>query len=117
MRDRVAGFVDVVDGGRLHYEMAGAGPVVTFLHPGLWDARTWDPQFEPWSERFRLLRYDQRGYGRSSRPEGTPYSHVRDLVALLDHLGIQRTAPSTPRPSTRGSAAVGCSWRRRWRIC
>ncbi len=92
MRDRVAGFVDVVDGGRLHYEMAGAGPVVTFLHPGLWDARTWDPQFEPWSERFRLLRYDQRGYGRSSRPEGTPYSHVRDLVALLDHLGIQRTA-------------------------
>jgi pimeloyl-ACP methyl ester carboxylesterase len=92
MRDRVAGFVDLPHGGRLYYELAGGGPCVTLLHPGLWDHRTWDPQFEPWSERFRVLRYDQRGYGRSSRPDGTAYSHVRDLFALLDHLGIERTA-------------------------
>lgn len=92
MPELVDGLVDVPGGGRLHYELAGGGPVVTLLHPGLWDLRTWDPQFEPWSERFRVLRYDQRGYGRSSRPEGSPYSHVRDLLALLDHLGIERTA-------------------------
>lgn len=92
MAERADGFVDVSGGGRLHYEIAGAGPVVTLLHPGLWDMRTWDPQFEPWLERFRVLRYDQRGYGKSSRPDGTSYSHVRDLVALLDHLGIERTA-------------------------
>ncbi|MGZ8581242.1 MAG: alpha/beta fold hydrolase [Actinomycetota bacterium] len=94
MRDRDAGFVELPHGGRLHYEIAGdpASPAVTLLHPGLWDARTWDPHFEPWTERFRALRYDQRGYGTSSRPDGSPYSHVRDLVALLDHLGIERTA-------------------------
>jgi 3-oxoadipate enol-lactonase len=93
MPERDEGVVEVPDGGRLHFEVAGAGPAVTLLHPGLWDARTWDPQFEPWSERFRVLRYDQRGYGRSSRPEpGLPYSHVRDLLALLEHVGIDRTA-------------------------
>lgn len=93
MRDREEGFIDVSGGGRLHYELAGAGPFVTLLHPGLWDGRTWDPQFEPWGGRFRVLRYDQRGYGKSSRPEtGVAYSHVGDLVALLDHLGIRRTA-------------------------
>ena len=91
MRDRDEGFTDV-PGGRLYYEVAGSGPVVTLLHPGLWDARTWDPPFDPWTERFRVLRYDQRGYGRSSRPDGSPYSHVRDLFALLDSLDIARTA-------------------------
>ena len=74
------------------YEIAGEGPVVTLLHPGLWDSRTWDPQFEPWTERFRVLRYDQRGYGRSARPDGTAYSPVGDLLMLLDHVGIERTA-------------------------
>ncbi len=92
MPEREEGFVDVSGDGRLHYEIAGAGPFVTLLHPGLWDMRTWDPQFEPWLERFRVLRYDQRGYGQSSRPTESPYSHVRDLVALLDHLHIDRTA-------------------------
>lgn len=92
MAERDEGFAEVSGGGRLHYEIAGDGPVVTLLHPGLWDMRTWDPQFEPWLERFRMLRYDQRGYGQSSRPDGSSYSHVRDLVALLDHLEVERTA-------------------------
>ena len=92
MDDIEAGVVELPHGGSLYYELAGEGAIVTMLHPGLWDRRTWDPQFESWSERFRVLRYDQRGYGRSSRPDGSPYSHVRDLFALLDHLGIGATA-------------------------
>ena len=78
--------------GGIAYEIAGEGPAVTLLHPGLWDSRTWDPQFEPWAERFRVLRYDQRGYGRSARLDGAAYSPVRDLLALLDHVGVERTA-------------------------
>jgi pimeloyl-ACP methyl ester carboxylesterase len=92
MPERDAGFVGMPDGGRLRYEIAGEGAVVTLLHPGMWDMRTWDPQFEPWSQLFRVLRYDQRGYGKSSRPDGSAYSHVRDLDTLLDRLGIDRTA-------------------------
>jgi 3-oxoadipate enol-lactonase len=73
------------DGGSLHYEIAGEGPTVTLLHPGLWDMRTWDREFLMLPDLgYRVLRYDARGYGRSSRPEpGATYSHVRDLQELL----------------------------------
>ena len=82
-----------IDGGAISWEAAGDGPAVTFLHPGLWDRRTWDAQFASFSETYRVVRYDARGYGRSSRPEpGHPYSHVRDLMAVLDTAGVDRTA-------------------------
>jgi pimeloyl-ACP methyl ester carboxylesterase len=75
----------LADGGSLHFEIAGEGPTVTLLHPGLWDMRTWDREFGTLQDQgYRVLRYDARGYGRSSRPEpGATYSHVRDLAALL----------------------------------
>jgi 3-oxoadipate enol-lactonase len=82
-----------VPGGSLFYEMAGEGPVVTLIHPGLWDSRTWDLQLPALLEAgFRVLRYDVRGYGRSSRLTGEPYSHVRDLTLLLDALDVTRTS-------------------------
>jgi pimeloyl-ACP methyl ester carboxylesterase len=87
-----AGQIEVL-GGRLFYESAGEGEAVVLIHPGLWDSRTWDPQMAPLIEAgYRVIRYDLRGYGRSSRPEAAPYSHVRDLAALLDALGVTRTA-------------------------
>jgi pimeloyl-ACP methyl ester carboxylesterase len=90
-------FVEV-DGGRLFFEVAGDGPAVVLLHPGLWDSRTWDEQFDAFSRRYRVLRYDVRGYGRSSRPEPSrPYSHVADLAAVMDAAGMER------------AALVGCS--------
>jgi pimeloyl-ACP methyl ester carboxylesterase len=86
--------VELPDGGRLMYELAGDGPVVTLLHPGLWDMRTWDREFVSFADAgFRVLRYDARGYGASSRPDpGVPYSHVRDLTALLDAADVTQTA-------------------------
>jgi 3-oxoadipate enol-lactonase len=86
--------LDLSDGASLHYEIAGEGPVVTFIHPGLWDMRTWDREFETFADAgFRVLRYDVRGYGKSSRPEpGATYSHVRDLEALLEANEVAMTA-------------------------
>lgn len=90
------GYVEV-DGGRLHYEVVGDGPAVTLIHPGLWDMRTWDREAEVLAGAgYRAIRYDVRGYGRSSFPEA-PYSDVEDARALLDALGVERTA------------VVGCS--------
>ncbi len=80
-----------VDGGALHVESRGDGPVVVLLHGGATDRRLWDPQFEPWSERFRVVRYDERGFGRS-RSSSTPYGAHDDLAALLDHLDVDRAA-------------------------
>ena len=93
MADVRSGSVDV-PGGSLHYEVAGEGPAVTLIHPGLWDSRTWDPQVPVLVDAaFRVIRYDVRGYGRSSRLTGEPYSHVRDLEALLDDLEVPLTHP------------------------
>jgi 3-oxoadipate enol-lactonase len=52
----------------------------------------WDAQAPGLVERFRLLRYDQRGHGQSEVPNG-PYSIDdlgRDAVALLDELDIEK---------------------------
>ncbi|MGH2635216.1 MAG: alpha/beta fold hydrolase [Actinomycetota bacterium] len=81
------------NGAALEYEAAGEGHAVVFLHPGLWDRRTWDDQFGVFSRTHRVMRYDARGYGRSSRPEpGRVYSHVEDLLAVMDAAGVDRAA-------------------------
>jgi len=54
----------------------------------------WDPQVEALTTRFRLVRYDRRGHGRSPVPPG-PYSIEdlgRDALDLLDDLGIERAS-------------------------
>lgn len=86
--------LDLSDGATLNYEIAGQGPVVTLIHPGLWDMRTWDREFASFADAgFRVLRYDARGYGSSSRPEpGVAYSHMRDLAELLDATDVTQTA-------------------------
>jgi pimeloyl-ACP methyl ester carboxylesterase len=87
-----SGFVEV-DGGRLRYEVDGEGPGVALLHPGLWDMRTWDGQFGVLVDAgYRVLRYDLRGYGASTRPSDEPYSHVRDLIRVLDAVDMRRPA-------------------------
>lgn len=55
------------------------------------DRRLWDGQLPALVERHLVVRYDLRGYGDSPLPGG-PFSHVDDLAALLDHLGIERPA-------------------------
>jgi pimeloyl-ACP methyl ester carboxylesterase len=60
-----------------------------FVHAGIADRRMWDGQVGPFAERYRVIRYDQRGYGRTTAAAG-PHSHLRDLAAVLDHLGVER---------------------------
>lgn len=78
-----------VNGTRLYYDTAGHGPAVVLVHGGLVDSRQWDDQMAPLSKRFRVVRYDLRGYGKSQEPSGA-FSHVEDLRALLDYLKIDR---------------------------
>ena len=81
-----SGFAEV-NGTRLYYESAGAGPAVVLVHGGLVDSRLWDDQMKPLSRRFRVVRYDLRGYGRSAAATES-FSHLEDLRGLLDLLGI-----------------------------
>jgi pimeloyl-ACP methyl ester carboxylesterase len=54
------------------------------------DMRMWDQQIDAFAKSFRVTRYDLRGFGKSSAPNGEPYIHADDLAALLDHLQIER---------------------------
>ncbi len=81
------GFADV-NGTQLYYEMAGSGHPLVFIHGFTLDTRMWDDQFEIFAKRYRVLRYDARGFGKSSLPTTEPYTHPEDLRALMTHLGI-----------------------------
>lgn len=86
--DDVTQFV-TVQGAPLYYEMRGDGAPLLLIHAGVADRRMWDPQWEPLSRDFRVVRFDLRGYGLSTPPDG-PFTYHDDALGLLDHLGIQR---------------------------
>jgi 3-oxoadipate enol-lactonase len=76
-------------GARLAYEVTGAGPPVLLVHGFGLDMRMWDPQVEHLAGRFRVVRYDCRGFGASGPFDPAHgYTHADDLLALLDHLSI-----------------------------
>jgi 3-oxoadipate enol-lactonase len=78
-----------VNGTAIHYDIAGAGFPLVLLHAGICDRRMWDEQMPVLAEHFRVIRYDQRGFGQTAMPLG-PFSHLADLVGLLSALGIER---------------------------
>jgi len=83
------GFVDF-DGARLYYEVAGSGQPLVLGHAGIADLRMWDVQLARFAERYRTVRWDMRGFGRSPMPEGGgPYSNRNDLYGLLQALEIE----------------------------
>jgi 3-oxoadipate enol-lactonase len=79
-----------VPGADLYYEVAGEGVPVVLVHGLALDARMWDEQVESLSDCAMLIRYDARGFGRSTRDdEGLSYTHADDLWSLVDHLGLE----------------------------
>jgi pimeloyl-ACP methyl ester carboxylesterase len=78
-----------VPGGEIVYDSGGSGPTVVFLHGAFMDRRSWDRQVAPFARHFRVVRYDLRPFGESSRPEKA-YSVPDDLLRLLDHLKVDR---------------------------
>ncbi|MCI0398042.1 MAG: alpha/beta hydrolase [Chloroflexi bacterium] len=86
-----------VNGTKLHYQAVGAGRPVVFIHAGIGHLAMWDDQIGPLASRYRVIRYDVRGWGKSASPSGS-YADHDDLHALLERLGETR------------AALVGCSF-------
>jgi len=85
-----------VEGARLFYRLDGAAgaPALVLINSLGLSLEMWDPQVPRLAMRFRLLRYDCRGHGRSAIPSG-PYTLDqlgRDLLRLLDGLEIENAA-------------------------
>jgi 3-oxoadipate enol-lactonase len=81
---------------RLHYrvdESHDEKPWLVFCNSLGTDLHMWDCQAEALEGQFRILRYDRRGHGLSSSPP-PPFSMAelgRDVLHLMDSLGIERT--------------------------
>jgi len=82
------------DNVRLYYEEVGQGVPILFVHEFASDHRGWEPQLREFGKRYRCIAYSARGYTPSdipSDPKAYSYQHVmRDAVAVLDHLKIER---------------------------
>ena len=80
-----------VNNTKLYYEIAGKGEPLVLIHGSFGDRRFWDPQFIALSKKYKVLRYDIRGYGKSALPNpDEPYSDADDLNALLDFLHLNK---------------------------
>jgi pimeloyl-ACP methyl ester carboxylesterase len=71
----------------MHHEVTGAGLAIVFLHEGIADSRMWEPQWTSFATRYRLLRCDFAGFGRTAI-DRLPVTHAQDVVNLLDELDI-----------------------------
>jgi len=82
------------DGVKLHYEEAGSGAPVVFVHEFAGDYRSWEPQVRFLSRRYRCIAFNARGWPPSDvPPDLASYSQARacdDIRCVLDGLKIDR---------------------------
>jgi 3-oxoadipate enol-lactonase len=82
------------DGGAINAQVEGPAdaPVLMLSNSLGVDLRMWDDQAPELAKRFRLVRYDRRGHGKSAVPKG-PYTMERlgrDALAVADGLGVKK---------------------------
>jgi len=82
------------DGVKLHYEEAGSGAPLVFVHEFAGDLRSWELQMAHFSRLYRCIAYNARGYPPSDVPKSIEqYSQDRatdDIRAVLDALKIDK---------------------------
>ena len=86
-----SGYAASCDGVRIYYECRGDGPPLIILNNFFMTASQWELFTRRIRQAFTVVTYDLRHQGRSDRvTEPTSLAdHVKDLAALVDHLGYQ----------------------------
>ena len=87
-KESKSGYAEI-EGVHLYYEMEGKDADLVLVHAGCTDRRMWDKQFSVFARHYRVLRYDMRGYGKSTLNTG-PFSNRNDLHHLLEFLDIPK---------------------------
>jgi 3-oxoadipate enol-lactonase len=82
------------DGCPIHVEIEGPqdAPILMLSNSLGTTLQMWNPQVPAFTRRFRLVRFDRRGHGKSGIPPG-PYAMERlgrDVLAIMDALGIRK---------------------------
>jgi 3-oxoadipate enol-lactonase len=83
----------------IYYETAGSGPALVLIHALPFDHNLWLYQVARFSDRFRTIAVDLRGWGRSAKPR-TPFT-LRDMGD--DVMGVLRDE------GIDGAVVMGCS--------
>ena len=83
-----------INGVGINYESDGEGFPLVLCYCRGGNATMWTPQVEAFSRKYRFIRFEPRGHGRSDAPQdpsayGLDVS-VEDLLGLFDHLGIEQ---------------------------
>lgn len=81
-------FVEV-PGGRLWADRRGEGEAVLLVHDGIVHSPLWDDVAPLLATQYQVIRFDRRGYGRSTAPTA-PYSPLADIEAVLRGLGVAK---------------------------
>jgi pimeloyl-ACP methyl ester carboxylesterase len=82
-----------VNGRELAVEIDGQGPAVLMVHGLGGTTNFYQVQADALAERFRVIRVDSAGAGRSPVADGISVeSHADDLAAVLDELGVDTAA-------------------------
>ncbi len=78
------------DGEEIYHEVCGAGEPVVFCHGAGGNHAIWYQQVPAFVHRYRVITWDQRGFGRSTNhaDRSGPRAAVQDLRALLDRLDV-----------------------------
>jgi len=80
-----------VPGAKLYYEECNTAAAISvvLLHDGLLHSVTWDDVWTPLCAKYRVLRYDRRGYGRSEAATA-PFVPEEDLFQLMHLVKVDR---------------------------
>ena len=73
----------------INYDVAGKGPTVVFIHGWAHNISVWDDQVPAFKSRYRVVRYDSRGFGRSTG-YADESAEPQDLLLLLEALRVKR---------------------------
>jgi 3-oxoadipate enol-lactonase len=80
-----------VEGASLRVRSAGEGPAVVLVHGWALDLDMWRAQIDLLADRYHVIAFDRRGFGRSSGVPGIPQD-VHDIDQLLDCFNISHAA-------------------------
>ncbi len=79
--------------GDLWWEECGEGPPLMMVAGLGGVGGYWNPNIPAFASRYRVIRHDQRGTGKSSRTRVASIEQMAaDAAALIDHLGLRDVA-------------------------
>jgi 3-oxoadipate enol-lactonase len=83
-----------INGIRMNYDVAGkeSAPPIVLHHPLATNLTIWDELTTALTPRYRVVRFDARGHGKTEAPKG-PYNFetlTADTIGLMDHLKIDK---------------------------